>query len=244
MGKIHAISYTTGLPGDTMKLELVAGHLAASIATVASTPCAVSTSAFKVGDIPRWEHTEHLYDDHVSPYHKHETKPVAGQSKGCGYLGPGLRIKPVLIGGRLSAGLVVAINNPLVLDKMRRTFGIPPDLIKSVAGAPATAKRSMFREYRPVVSQTYWNRPAFVTNPAMEIVDNLEHRVKWQQGVHRHNPPLQRLRNDSVVHSSGFGHVEVCPSPQRNWVPNQWCWRLSTRKCSLSRTGLWLPKLA
>lgn len=163
------------------QLDPVEGNTEVNIATVGGTPCAVPTGTANVGDVvlfigpdtfvPRTDKNAFLFDDKVNRYHLCETKATAGQLKGNGYLGDGLRIKPTLVAGKLSAGLAITVHgHQAVLDTISNIFGgmVPASSIHEAKVSSAVAELIKPQAWTQCVAfQVVWDRPGFVADPTV-----------------------------------------------------------------------------
>lgn len=163
------------------KLELVEDQPTTSIATVGGTPCAIFTETAKAGDVvlfigpdtfvPRTEKNLFLFNKKINRYHLHETKATSGQLKGNGFMGNGLRVKPTLIAGKLSAGLALKVHgHQAVLNAINDIFGgtVPPHLVHAAEVAPAISEALQLQPWKQSVAfQTIWDRPGFIADPTV-----------------------------------------------------------------------------
>ncbi|RYO81929.1 hypothetical protein DL766_001049 [Monosporascus sp. MC13-8B] len=106
------------------ELKPVANDPTVNIATVLNAPCAVAAGSVKPGDlalyiavdtfVPHYTNgVPFLYDDRINRYHRHEAAMVDRS----GHRVKGIRVKPIIVSGHLSAGIVIGINaQPSVLD--------------------------------------------------------------------------------------------------------------------------------
>ncbi|RYP48808.1 hypothetical protein DL769_011162 [Monosporascus sp. CRB-8-3] len=184
------------------ELKPVTNDPTLSIATVLNVPCAVATGSVKPGDLALYIAVDtfiphhpnglpFLYDDQVNRYHRHEAAMVDR----LGHRVKGIRVKPTLVSGHLSAGLVIGINaHPCILDgiPLNTEIGVRPGLNNETGGcstpstfsgppaetSPNTISPSLKRAFGGVVA------PQLVMTPkASSLITNFLGLQPWRQTV-------------------------------------------------------------
>ncbi|RYP43860.1 hypothetical protein DL768_009608 [Monosporascus sp. mg162] len=184
------------------ELKPVENDPTVNIATVLNAPCAVATGSVKPGGlalyiavdtfIPHHPNGPHfLYDDRINPYHRHEATMVDRLGRRV----KGIRVKPILVSGHLSAGLVIGINaHPNVLGgpALNTQIGVRPGLNSGTgesstpstfSGSPAETSPNMMS---PSLKQAFGGvvAPHLVMTPkASSLITNFLNLQQWKQTV-------------------------------------------------------------
>lgn len=231
--------------GTIDKLESVAGNATTSIATVVGMPCAVLTKPARLTAlvlfiapdtfVPRSPEHPFLFDKEVNRYHLQETKRAVEEFPGNSFPGDGLIIKPVLVSGRLSAGLALPINShPSVFmwmhNKLGRILGL--NYVKTQVASYEITSILKLEAFRP--SEIYeWGRPDFIADPTIANLEATMHTINPEHNQQeyivtippcpytdhmvvyflRHDSDMAKCishRQDAYKTVEGVGRVGIC----------------------------------
>ncbi|RYP78065.1 hypothetical protein DL771_000758 [Monosporascus sp. 5C6A] len=184
------------------ELKSVVNDPTVNIATVLNVPCAVTTGSVKPGDLALYIAVDtfiphhpnalpFLYDDQINRYHRHEAAMVGRLDRRV----KGIRVKPTLVSGHLSAGLVIGINaHPSVLDgpPLNTDIEVRPSLNNETRGCPTPSAFSgvpaetSSNMRSPSLKQAFGGvvAPHLVMTPkASSLITNFLDLQQWKQTV-------------------------------------------------------------
>ncbi|RYP11479.1 hypothetical protein DL764_000002 [Monosporascus ibericus] len=184
------------------ELKPVANDPTVSISTVLNVPCAVATDSVKPGDLALYTAVDtfiphhpnglsFLYDGQINRYHRDEAAMVDI----LGHLVKGVRVKPILVSGHLSAGLLIGINaHPSVPDgpALNTEIGLCPRLNSETVGCstPSTFSGPLAEKSPDMMSLSL--KQAFggvvaphlaMTPKASSLITNFLDLQQWKQTV-------------------------------------------------------------
>ncbi|RYP06451.1 hypothetical protein DL765_009487 [Monosporascus sp. GIB2] len=184
------------------ELKPVANDPTVNIATVLNAPCAVAAGSVKPGDLALYIAVDtfvpcytngvpFLCDDRINRYHRHEAAMVDRSGRRV----KGIRVKPTLVSGYLSAGLVIGINaHPGVLDSplLNTEIGVRSSLNGETAECSTPSRFSALpsetspNAMSPPLKQAFGSvvAPHLAMSPrASSLITNFLDLQPWKQTV-------------------------------------------------------------